>query len=83
MSPKIGSPPLLAQLPSSPYIWVDTAGLIAGPRFYRAIEGPTNVVWLTPGTFTMGSPSNEVQRYDLGRTADSGDSDTGFFHGEI
>jgi len=52
----------IVQLPSSPYLWVDTTAPLAGPRFYRAVEGPTNLAWLTPGTFTMGSPSNEVER---------------------
>jgi formylglycine-generating enzyme required for sulfatase activity len=50
------------QLPSSPYLWVDTAAPLAGVRFYRAVEGPTNLAWIPPGTFTMGSPSNEVER---------------------
>jgi len=52
----------IVQLPSSPYLWVDTAAPLAGQRFYRAMEGPTNLAWLPPGTFTMGSPSNEVER---------------------
>src|SRR5436190_1748715 len=52
----------IVQLPSSPYLWVDTTAPFAGQRFYRAVEGPTNLVWLSPGTFTMGSPSNEVER---------------------
>jgi formylglycine-generating enzyme required for sulfatase activity len=52
----------IVQLPSNPYLWVDTAGPVAGQRFYRAVEGPTNLVWLPPGTFTMGSPSNEAER---------------------
>src|SRR5258706_5584512 len=52
----------IVQLPSSPYLWVDTAAPLVGRRFYRAVEGPTNLAWLPPGTFTMGSPSNEVER---------------------
>src|SRR6266581_1829176 len=52
----------IVQLPSSPYLWVDTGAPLAGQRFYRAVEGPTNLAWLPPGTFTMGSPSNEVER---------------------
>jgi sulfatase modifying factor 1 len=32
-------------------------------RFYRAvIRVSTNMLWVSPGTFVMGSPSNEVQR---------------------
>ncbi len=53
----------IAQLPSSPYLWVDTAVPVAGQRFYRAVVGPTNLVWLPPGTFTMGSPSTEAERW--------------------
>ncbi len=52
----------IVQLPSSPYLWVDTAAPLAGQRFYRAVEGPANLAWIPPGTFTMGSPSNEVER---------------------
>jgi formylglycine-generating enzyme required for sulfatase activity len=52
----------IVQLPSSPYLWVDVAAPVAGQRFYRAMEGPTNLVWLPPGTFTMGSPTNEAER---------------------
>jgi formylglycine-generating enzyme required for sulfatase activity len=54
----------IVQLPSSPYLWVDTAAPLAGARFYRAVEGPTNLAWIPPGTFTMGSPSNEAERQD-------------------
>ena len=46
-------------LPSSPYLWVDTTDPATGKRFYRAVEGATNLVWMRPGTFTMGSPTNE------------------------
>ncbi len=52
------------RLPSSPYVWVDTSAPIAGRRFYRAVEGATNLAWIPPGTFTMGSPSTEVERWD-------------------
>lgn len=32
-------------------------------RYYRAlIPTPTNANWIAPGTFVMGSPSNEVER---------------------
>jgi formylglycine-generating enzyme required for sulfatase activity len=37
-----------------------------GQRFYRAVSVPapadTNLVFISPGTFTMGSPTNEVGR---------------------
>lgn len=49
-------------LPHSPYLWLDTSAPATEQRFYRTIEGPTNMVWLLPGTFTMGSPSNEIDR---------------------
>src|SRR3974377_2237256 len=52
----------IVQLPSSLYLWVDTAAPVAGQRFYRAVAGPTNLVWLPPGTFTRVSPSNEAER---------------------
>ena len=36
----------------------------APTRFYRAVWTPgTDFVWIPPGTFTMGSPANEVDRY--------------------
>ena len=54
----------IVQLPGSPYLWVDTTAPATGRRFYRAVEGPTNLAWIPPGTFTMGSPSNEVERYN-------------------
>lgn len=52
----------MVQLPSSPYLWVDTGAPATELRFYRTVDGPTNMVWIPPGTFTMGSPSNEVER---------------------
>jgi formylglycine-generating enzyme required for sulfatase activity len=34
-------------------------------RFYRAVWTPsTNLVWIPPGTFTMGSPTGEASRED-------------------
>jgi formylglycine-generating enzyme required for sulfatase activity len=52
----------VVQLPSSPYLWVDTGAPVAGHRFYRAVAGPTNMVWIPAGTFTMGSPTSELER---------------------
>src|ERR1041384_8032769 len=34
----------IVQLPSNPYLWVDGAAPATGRRFYRALEGPTNMV---------------------------------------
>ena len=52
----------------NPYVVVDTTAAVSN-RFYRlVILGATNVttgmVWINPGTFTMGSPTNEVDRND-------------------
>jgi formylglycine-generating enzyme required for sulfatase activity len=54
------------QLPASPYLWADKSAPAIGKRFYRAVqsEGPTNMVFIPPGTFRMGSPTNEVGRSD-------------------
>ncbi len=54
------------QLPASPYLWADKSAPATGKRFYRAqvFAAPTNVVFIPPGTFRMGSPTNEVNRYD-------------------
>jgi formylglycine-generating enzyme required for sulfatase activity len=54
------------QLPASPYLWADKSAPATGQRFYRAVEAvaPTNMVFIPPGTFRMGSPTNEVDRYD-------------------
>ena len=56
-------------LPSSPYLVPGTTPLTIGCRFYRAValNTPTNttsMVFISPGTFTLGSPTNEVDRYD-------------------
>jgi formylglycine-generating enzyme required for sulfatase activity len=46
--------------------WIDPSAPSPGARFYRAVSVPTpdnpNLVFIQPGTFTMGSPSNEVDR---------------------
>src|SRR3954467_13929294 len=52
------------QLPSSTYLWADKSAPAIGKRFYRAtvFAAPTNLVFIPPGTFRMGSPTNEVDR---------------------
>jgi formylglycine-generating enzyme required for sulfatase activity len=52
------------QLPTSPYLWADKSAPATGKRFYRAVamEAPTNMVFIPPGTFRMGSPWNEIYR---------------------
>jgi formylglycine-generating enzyme required for sulfatase activity len=54
------------QLPASPYLWADKSAPATEKRFYRAVamEAPTNMVFIPPGTFRMGSPTNEVDRHD-------------------
>jgi formylglycine-generating enzyme required for sulfatase activity len=54
------------QLPASPYLWADKSAPATGKRFYRAVatEAPTNMMFIPPGTFRMGSPTNEVDRFD-------------------
>ena len=54
------------QLPASPYLWADKSAPATGRRFYRAVvfPAPTNMVFIPPGTFRMGSPTNEVDRFD-------------------
>jgi formylglycine-generating enzyme required for sulfatase activity len=58
----------LTPLSSSPYLVANTHAVTAA-RFYRAFaqQVPTNVVttnmvWIAPGTFVMGSPTSEAQR---------------------
>ena len=52
------------QPPASPYLWADKSAPATGQRFYRAVvfAAPTNLVFIPPGTFRMGSPTNEVDR---------------------
>ena len=54
------------QLPTNPYPWADKSAPAREPRFYRAVvfPAPTNMVFILPGTFLMGSPTNEVGRHD-------------------
>jgi formylglycine-generating enzyme required for sulfatase activity len=56
---------------SSPFLWIDTTAPVAQHRYYRAEfvqpPTPTNMVWMPPGTFMMGSPTNEAGR-DIGET---------------
>jgi formylglycine-generating enzyme len=56
---------VILTLPSSPYLFFDTQDPVSGNRYYRAIQQSvtTNMVYISPGTFTMGSPTNEVDRW--------------------
>jgi formylglycine-generating enzyme required for sulfatase activity len=54
------------QLPTNPYLWTDRSTPATGRRIYRAavFEAPTNMVFIPPGTFCMGCPTNEEDRWD-------------------
>jgi formylglycine-generating enzyme required for sulfatase activity len=49
-------------LASNPQLWVDTTCPATAQRFYQAVTAPANMVWIPPGTFVMGSPTNEAER---------------------
>lgn len=59
-------PLVFVQLPSTNYLWLDPSAPAHGDRFYRAVDfgTPTNLVFIPPGTFRMGSPTTEVGRAD-------------------
>ena len=52
------------QMPATNYLFVDTTVPAQGNRFFRTLvqSPPTNMAFIPPGTFTMGSPTNEVDR---------------------
>jgi formylglycine-generating enzyme required for sulfatase activity len=56
----------LLQAQGASNVWSDPSGPTSAQRFYRAVSVPapadTNLVFIQPGTFRMGSPSNEVLR---------------------
>jgi formylglycine-generating enzyme required for sulfatase activity len=53
-------------------------------RFYRAlISVPTNMAWITPGTFAMGSPANEFGRGPNNETQHTVTLTRGFFAGRF
>jgi formylglycine-generating enzyme required for sulfatase activity len=61
----------LTPLLSSPYSVVDAGATLPVSRFYRAFSQQlpasvvpvTNMLWISPGTFVMGSPTNEALRF--------------------
>ena len=56
----------LLQAQGAGTVWTDPSAPRPGQRFYRAVSVPapadTNLVFIQPGTFTMGSPTNEAGR---------------------
>jgi formylglycine-generating enzyme required for sulfatase activity len=53
------------RLPSTTHLWLDPTAPATGRRYYRALAlAPTNFVFIPPGTFRMGSPTNEVDRIE-------------------
>ena len=56
---------MFLQLLTANYLWFDPTAPATGKRFYRAVqfEAPTNMVFIPPGTYWMGSPTNEVDRF--------------------
>lgn len=53
----------LVQFATTNHLFVDTRSPAQGNRFYRALpSSPTNMVFVPPTTFRMGSPVNELHR---------------------
>jgi formylglycine-generating enzyme required for sulfatase activity len=51
------------QLTSTEMLYVDTSAPVAGSRLYRTMQiTPTNMVFIPPNAFRMGSPTNELDR---------------------
>jgi formylglycine-generating enzyme required for sulfatase activity len=55
----------------SPPVWIPSPSGTANPvtvaplgqaKYFRLRLSPSNMVWIPPGTFTMGSPTNEAER---------------------
>jgi len=52
------------QLSSTNHLFIDASSPARGDRFYRALlfTPPTNMVFVRPNSFWMGSPTNELDR---------------------
>lgn len=52
------------RLPARPYQWTDQSAPATQRRFYQALvsPAPSNMVFIPPGVFRMGSPTNEAGR---------------------
>jgi formylglycine-generating enzyme required for sulfatase activity len=61
-------PLTIVNLATTNKAWISNSMLPKGPvGFYRAVLGapsPTNMVLITPGTFTQGSPATEFDRFN-------------------
>ena len=68
-------------LTSTPQLWVDTTGPATASRFYRAMLTLTNLVWIPPGTFVMGSPTSEAER-DANESQHTATFTQGFYMGQ-
>jgi sulfatase modifying factor 1 len=54
----------LLQAQGASNVWTDPSARTPGQRFYRAVSIPAPaLVFIQPGTFTMGSPTNEAGRF--------------------
>jgi formylglycine-generating enzyme required for sulfatase activity len=57
----------LVQVQGASATWTDPSGPTPSQRFYRAVSvaaaADANLVFIQPGTFTMGSPTNEARRF--------------------
>lgn len=58
----------LLQVQGTNDVWADPSAPTPGQRFYRAVSvtapADANLVFIQPGRFIMGSPTNEVDRLD-------------------
>ena len=71
------------QLPASPYLWVDKSAPATGRRFYRTsvFAAPTSLVFIPPGTFRMGDPTNGVD-FDFAQPQTSVTISRGYWMGK-
>ncbi len=53
------------RLPTTTFLFVDTTAAATGNRFYRALlqNPPTNMLFIPPNTFNLGTPTNEINRF--------------------
>src|SRR6266478_1023689 len=75
----------LVQAKGGGTVWTDPSSPTPGQRFYRAVSVPApadaNLVFIQPGTFTMGSPTNEAER-NLDETQHTVTISRGFWMGK-